>query len=185
MALETTSQPDLSAPLEEPKIPTPLGELRPPRWKGWTLTSCSLDGISEIQSCVRHRDATPAVIIGMLVSYTSGHRECVGQFLPDWAVEPISLLGKHTLFVQHTTISRHNAAITAVTPHAPGETDGIGWTALPIAGVLDWWFARGGCPTLFRDGKKIEVPKEIDTEPAILAARLARWRAAWHEAAEE
>lgn len=94
----------------------------------------------------------------MLVCYTNGHRECVGQFRPDCAIEPISVLGKDTLFIQFASIFDRQPAIIAITPHAPCETDGIGWKAIPMDGVLEWWFSSG-CLILYQDGKMIEVPE--------------------------
>lgn len=157
MALETSFQPSLDEVPNLPKLPTPLGKPQIEWQTHWTHTSCSLLGVSEIRPCLR-RFTDETHVTGILVCYVNGHRECVGQYRPDWAVEPMSLLDKSSLFIQFPR-TRLNK-IFAISTHAPCEIDGVGWTAIPIAGTLEWWFAIGSLK-LYQDGKEIKVP-EID-----------------------
>lgn len=96
----------------------------------------------------------------MLVHYTNGHRECIGQFRPDWAVETVSLRDKDTMFLRYVRIAPGPPVIVAITPKAPPKTDDIGWGQIPISGTLEWWFDKG-CPILYQDGEQIEPPREV------------------------
>lgn len=115
----------------------------------WQYSSCSLENVVAIQLCVetpvRHQP-----VVGMLVSYADGHKECVGQWRFDWASKPIDTSGTDGLHICHQrtrylSSGRHRyIGIVAVrtelrqtSPVADGEWSAVGWT-----GTLEWWFSR-------------------------------------------
>ncbi|WQF89483.1 hypothetical protein CDEST_14497 [Colletotrichum destructivum] len=105
------------------KLPTAVEKV-PAQTSPGTLrrTACSLDGISEIQPCIRQ--AAISHVIGIKVNYINGHRECLGQFLLDLAAEAISTCGSDTLFVRYARFTSNILGITAITLQDPGESGG-------------------------------------------------------------
>jgi hypothetical protein len=121
-------------------------------------TACSLDGISEIQPCIK-QGAIPR-IIGLKVNYLNGHRECLGSYRLDLAAEPISACGSDNLYVRYAQFARQGPNITAISLESPGEVNNPGWISIPLSGVLEWWF--GGTVTeLVHNGELVEWPSDF------------------------
>ncbi|KAJ0165436.1 hypothetical protein CTA2_11275 [Colletotrichum tanaceti] len=99
LALEKSSDEKDVAPITL-KLPTAIGKVPPKSSANPVIrTACSLDGISEIQPCIRQ--ATIPHVVGIKVDYINGHRECIGEFRLDLTAEPISTCGSDTLFVRY------------------------------------------------------------------------------------
>ncbi|TKW56476.1 hypothetical protein CTA1_2099 [Colletotrichum tanaceti] len=146
------------------KLPTAIGKVPPKSSANPVIrTACSLDGISEIQPCIRQ--ATIPHVVGIKVDYINGHRECIGEFRLDLTAEPISTCGSDTLFVRYAKFTPYVFGITAITFQDPGETGGVGWKAIPLSGTLEWWFCTGATH-LTRNGELVKQPSEIFNESA-------------------
>ncbi|KAJ4233200.1 hypothetical protein NW759_001981 [Fusarium solani] len=59
-----------------------------PSQNPWFASRCSLEGVKEVTLC-RDVSISHRPVIGMLVKYTDGHRECLGQFRFDRALKTI------------------------------------------------------------------------------------------------
>ncbi|KAM6512343.1 hypothetical protein FSOLCH5_010058 [Fusarium solani] len=59
-----------------------------PSQNPWFASRCSLEGVKEVTLC-RDVSLSHRPVIGMLVQYTDGHRECLGQFRFDRALKTI------------------------------------------------------------------------------------------------
>lgn len=116
----------------------------------WMYTACSLDQVTGIRLCIEESKQHRSVV-GMLLWYADGHRECVGQWRFDWASErvPVSETGK--LYVCTHRIERGKFAghsyVSTVAVQAPSQgkaplADDGRWGEIPWKGSLEWWFSR-------------------------------------------
>ncbi|OBR05767.1 hypothetical protein CH63R_09887 [Colletotrichum higginsianum IMI 349063] len=158
LALERSYDNNDDAPITL-KLPTAVGKV-PTQTSPGTLirTACSLDGISEIQPCIRQ--AAISRVIGIKVNYINGHRECLGQFRLDLAAEPISTCGSDTLFVRYARLTPNSFGITAIALKDTGEIGGVGWKAIPLSGLLEWRFCAETV-VLTRNGALVMKPSEM------------------------
>ncbi|KAI1136068.1 hypothetical protein F5Y05DRAFT_415666 [Hypoxylon sp. FL0543] len=110
-------------------------------------SSCPMKGVAAIIPCV-DKTKPEKLVIGMLLIYKDGHRECLGQMRFDWMVDPLvvgpasklrigmsrtkivcSLLGFHTI--------RNVAAVTLGVSKNPNVDR---WIDVPWHGTLEWSF---------------------------------------------
>ncbi|KAI0882241.1 uncharacterized protein GGS22DRAFT_191411 [Annulohypoxylon maeteangense] len=57
----------------------------------WYYTRCDMEGVTRIVPC-RKSGSGPKQLIGALLEYEDGHKECMGEWRFDWATEPIRVI---------------------------------------------------------------------------------------------
>lgn len=123
----TTSHHDLIQSLRPTSSPPPSL-----RTESWFYSECSLEDVAGVSCCVkRHLPHHP--IIGMSVSYKDGRQVVVGQYRPDWTLEP-KLVAEHLQL--HIKLARTDRGV----PYVAGvDLTSVG-SRLPWEGKLIWWF---------------------------------------------
>ncbi|KAF5020171.1 hypothetical protein F66182_7811 [Fusarium sp. NRRL 66182] len=106
----------------------------------WLHTSCSMAHLTEIQPCV-DKTRTHQPIIGMLLHYADGHRECVGQFRLDWASELIMLSETDNVFICGKRTGEGRGYVSTITASAPVGDSSERWLHIEQTGTLEWWFS--------------------------------------------
>jgi hypothetical protein len=104
----------------------------------WFTSSCSMEGASEMTLC-RDSELAHKPIIGMLVDYDNGHRECLGRFRFDKTLEKLHL-GSNTDFYVGTgrNIWEFLYVDQILTSPRP-EKAHLRWMRIPLVGILEWW----------------------------------------------
>lgn len=148
-----------------PVAPVPISacpHLNKSRTEHWSYTSCSLGHITEVHPCIKRTDPDRQVM-GMLLHYSDGHRECVGQYRLDWVAEPVVVGEMQKLYICCKVGRKGNRYVAAVTARAPGQAEGW-WHDVAQSGTLEWWFSSRHS-ILYYDGVHLdEFPRQlIDT----------------------
>ncbi|UZP38062.1 hypothetical protein NXS19_005878 [Fusarium pseudograminearum] len=104
----------------------------------WFTSACSIKGISEITLC---RDSSLAhkAIIGMLVEYSNGHRECLGRFRFDKTLEKLRLDFNTDLYVGSSRNIWDFLYVEQILTSPRYEKAHLRWMKLPRDGILEWW----------------------------------------------
>lgn len=106
----------------------------------WLHSSCSMQRVTEVHPCIKM--TTPhRPVIGMLLSYADGHRECVGQFRLDWVAESIMIGDTDKLYICGKRTKECWGYVAAVTVRAPASRAEGRWLDVTQAGTLEWWFS--------------------------------------------
>lgn len=106
----------------------------------WLHSSCTMPHVTEVYACV-NRTAPHRQVMGMLLCYADGHRECVGQFRLDWVAEPIMVGETDKLYICGKRTKESWGYVAAVTTRAPvNRTEGR-WLDVAQVGTLEWWFS--------------------------------------------
>ncbi|KAH7129632.1 hypothetical protein B0J13DRAFT_140093 [Dactylonectria estremocensis] len=106
----------------------------------WLHSSCSLLGVVEVHPCINNTSAYRPVM-GMLLHYADGHRESIGQFRLDWAVEPIIVAKLEKLYFCGKRTKKSWGYVAYVTTEPPGSRAQSSWLDVGQAGTLEWWFS--------------------------------------------
>ncbi|OBS24145.1 hypothetical protein FPOA_04692 [Fusarium poae] len=129
-------------PLEEQPIPSCLVPDFPSactKTNGpWFKSSCSMTGISEITLC-RNTSLAHKPIIGMLLYYDNGHRECLGRFRFDKTLETLRLDMNTDLYVGSGRNIWDFLYIEQILTSPRYNKAHLRWMKLPRDGVLEWW----------------------------------------------
>lgn len=110
--------------------------------EGWLYSSCSMQAVAEISLCV-DASAQHRPVKGMLLSYTNGRRESVGQVRLDWIAESIMIGDTDKLYIQGKEAKKlwgYVAAIVARTPiNQPPKEEKEKWLEVSQNDTLEWW----------------------------------------------
>lgn len=79
--------------------------------------------------------------MGMLLHYADGHRESIGQFRLDWAVEPIMVAKLEKLYFCGKRTKKSWGYVAHVTTEPPASRARSSWLDVDQAGTLEWWFS--------------------------------------------
>ncbi|OTB04404.1 hypothetical protein M426DRAFT_261938 [Hypoxylon sp. CI-4A] len=132
----------------------PLADEDRPSPAPWFYSSCSMLGVAQITLCIDAlSDHKP--VIGMLLRYVDGRRECVGEMRFDMVTEPIQVGLSEKLHICTSTLSHGQDSsdgdastwkyVKAVTTQPPVvEVRGDTWLEVSWKGTLEWWFS-GAC----------------------------------------
>ncbi|RTE83744.1 hypothetical protein BHE90_001758 [Fusarium euwallaceae] len=118
----------------------------------WFTSRCNLDGVKEVTLC-RDVSQSHRPVIGMLVKYTDGHRECLGQFRFDRALETIQADQSGGLHISLQGIEDEDSMSVADVRSFPlGDPspcpENESWVETPWSGTLEWKFRREDCKVL-------------------------------------
>ncbi|RGP65401.1 hypothetical protein FSPOR_7331 [Fusarium sporotrichioides] len=104
----------------------------------WFKSSCSMKDISEITLC---RDSSLAhkALIGMLVYYDNGHRECVGRFRFDKTLEKLRLDSNTDLYVGSGRNIWDFLYVEQILTYPRFEKAHLRWMKFTRDGILEWW----------------------------------------------
>ncbi len=148
--LTTTTDTDALPPLPIPNSPHTSS------LDGWCYSSCSLESVTEIHPCTNKKSLHPSVM-GMLLCYADGHRECVGEFRLDWVAKPVMVRKMDNIYIFREGPSGGgrgtNTYVTAVTTRASESRVESRWHEVAQAGTLDWWFKYGSI--LYHNGRRL------------------------------
>ncbi|KAL6917404.1 hypothetical protein FSST1_008899 [Fusarium sambucinum] len=104
----------------------------------WFKSSCSMKDISEITLC-RDSSFPHKPIIGVLVYYGNGHRECLGRFRFDKTLEKFRLDWNTDLYVGSGRNIWGFLYVEQVLTSPRYEKAHLRWMKLPRDGILEWW----------------------------------------------
>ncbi|KND86482.1 hypothetical protein TOPH_08886 [Tolypocladium ophioglossoides CBS 100239] len=93
-------------------------------------------------------------VMGMLLYYADGHRECVGQFRLDCVVEPIMIGDTDKLYICGKRTKECWGYVADVTSRAPASGAKGRWLDVAQAGTLEWWFSSRHS-VLYYDGNRL------------------------------
>lgn len=96
--------------------------------------------VIEVYPCI-NRTSLYQPVIGMLLHYADGHRECVGQFRRDWVAEPVSVGNSDKLFICGKRTKECWGYVANVTCQEPRSRSESRWLDVAQAGTLEWWFS--------------------------------------------
>ncbi|KAG5766485.1 hypothetical protein H9Q72_005450 [Fusarium xylarioides] len=106
----------------------------------WIHSSCSMRHLTLVHACV-DKSAPHQPVIGMLLYYTDGHRESVGQFRLDWSIESITVREMDRLYICGKRTKQNWGYVAAATTRPPlNQAEGC-WLDVAQAGLLEWWFS--------------------------------------------
>lgn len=126
------------AVLSPPPFNSPSTEVGPHGFPVELHTTAELEGVAEIVTSGRWIDGVP-VVVGLLVKYSSGRVESVGQIRLDTmgrslAVRPFDKIWIG-FFPGHVAIGGFE-----VSRKQPEPRGHLAWASITFEGVLDWWF---------------------------------------------
>lgn len=146
-----------TGPVSQDNLPTPPVSISDCPYtqsnEVWLYSSCSMRHLTEVYPCIKM--TTPyRPLIGMLLSYSDGHRECVGQFRLDWVVERILVGETDKLYICGRRTKERWGYIAAVTCRAPANRTEDRWLEVAKTGTLEWWFSSRHS-VLFHDNTRL------------------------------
>ncbi|KAI0837178.1 hypothetical protein F5Y06DRAFT_304880 [Hypoxylon sp. FL0890] len=114
-------------------------------------SSCEMKGVTRITPCIGETHPIRPVI-GMLLDYEDGHRECLGQMRFDWIASPLEVSEGSKLHIGMTKPDMKRplhicTLVATVTLTQSEDTDGPfhpevnNWINVPWSGTLEWWFS--------------------------------------------
>lgn len=118
-----------------------------------TYSSCSLQRIKEIHPCLKQFNEHQR-IIGLLLHYSDGHRECVGQFHPHWAGDPILVGGRDKLYFCFANVNSGREYVATLATSPPVDQGELKCFEVAQVGLLGWWFSYWHCE-LYHGGVRL------------------------------
>ncbi|KAH7143594.1 hypothetical protein EDB81DRAFT_500243 [Dactylonectria macrodidyma] len=118
-----------------------------------------MQNVSEIHPCIH----TNHSVVGMLLYYTDGHRECVGQFPLDWVAEHFILDQTDKLYIHFDWYMRGRVCVATVTVNTPKKTADIPWSGIAQTGTLEWRFFSQ-YPILFHEGEQLNPNPQVSCQ---------------------
>lgn len=109
----------------------------------WYYSTCRLENVVGITCCIDTvRNYQP--IIGMLIEYAEGHRECVGHYRLDKAAEPFKRdledhEGELRIGMSRNQLGKPYVARVGPWGDVDSDTSTLQWLDFPWRGRLEWW----------------------------------------------
>ncbi|KAH7169755.1 uncharacterized protein B0J16DRAFT_276889 [Fusarium flagelliforme] len=104
----------------------------------WVVSYSNMEGIEEVTLCrdvlVSHKP-----IIGMLLQYADGHRDCLGQFRFDKALESIRVDQSMNLHIGSRRTTKSFLYVADILTSPPSGRGELFWVEASWDGVLEWW----------------------------------------------
>ncbi|RSL62658.1 hypothetical protein CEP54_005590 [Fusarium duplospermum] len=118
----------------------------------WFASRCNLEGVKEVTLC-RDVSLSHRPVIGILVQYTDGHRECLGQFRFDRSLETIQADQSGGLHIDLQEIEDEDSMYVVDVRGFPLGDPSVcpgneSWVEAPWSGTLEWKFRREDCKVL-------------------------------------
>ncbi|CAF3458625.1 unnamed protein product [Fusarium graminearum] len=106
--------------------------------ESWFVSSCSMEGIVDMTLC---RDMAHAhrPIAGILLEYENGHRECLGQFRFDKALEKVRLEHATDIYIGSSRTARSHLYVAHIGTSPLQDSEGLWWMRISLHGMLEWW----------------------------------------------
>lgn len=102
----------------------------------------SLNHVEEVTACrVELPNRSP--ITGLLLQYSNGDKERLGEFRLDCAGPALRVGGSEDLFLGIARPEGRDPHLARIELEPPSDTESITWLKLPWNGKLEWWFASG------------------------------------------
>ncbi|KAI1413244.1 hypothetical protein F5Y13DRAFT_179711 [Hypoxylon sp. FL1857] len=143
-------QPPTTMTIPRSAVPMEMSYFEPA--KAEFYSSCKMRDVAKIAPCV-DKTHPQRLVIGMLLQYKDGHRECLGQVRLDWMVDPLEVgeasklrIGmtkakiKTTLTGQLGLHVTRNVATVTLSESTDKKVDQ--WVDVPWYGTLEWWFSE-------------------------------------------
>ncbi|KAM0434010.1 hypothetical protein ACHAPT_003954 [Fusarium lateritium] len=113
----------------------------------WFASRCGLQDVKEVTVC-RDVSVPHKPIIGMLIQYLDGHRDRLGQFRFDRALETTQAERSRGLYIglQRMPDTTYVADVRAFPPEDPGK---LSWVEASWSGTLEWKFKRADCAVIY------------------------------------
>lgn len=108
--------------------------------KPWLHSWYTMSHMTAVQACI-NRTARHQPVMGMLLCYADGHRECLGQFRLDWVAEPVVVGEMDKLYLCGKRTKQNWGYVAVVTTQAPVDRTAGRWLDVAQAGTLEWWFS--------------------------------------------
>ena len=104
----------------------------------WVVSSCDMEGIIEMTLC-RNLLISHKPIMGMLLQYADGHRDCLGQFRFDQALERNRVDQYMSLHIGSRRTTKSFLYVVDVLTSPPPSHPELFWIEVSWDGVLEWW----------------------------------------------
>ncbi|RGP76929.1 hypothetical protein FLONG3_5013 [Fusarium longipes] len=104
----------------------------------WFTSSCSMEGLNKITLC-RDFSLAHKPIIGMLMDYETGHRECLGRFRFDKTLEKLCLDSDTDLYVGTGRNIWRFLYLDQIVDTPRFEKKHLRWMRIPRDGIMEWW----------------------------------------------
>jgi hypothetical protein len=109
----------------------------------WFHSHASLDSVCSIETC---KDRETSNLLGMLLIYSDGSREALGQFRVGLGIERVlenSTIPCMYLRLELSDYPRILSICTKALCAVHSKADERGWSTIPMQGTLEWWFKTG------------------------------------------
>jgi hypothetical protein len=126
-----------------PPFPEPFSSFPGDGWDGNCFYSvASLLNVEEVTACrVELPDRSP--ITGLLLQYSNGDKERLGEFRLDRAGLALRVGGSEGLFLGIARPEGQVPYLARIEFEPPQDMESIAWLKLPWDGNLEWWFGPG------------------------------------------
>ncbi|KPM34085.1 hypothetical protein AK830_g12489 [Neonectria ditissima] len=104
----------------------------------WFVSSCDMEGIVELTLC-RDLSLTHKPILGILVKYENGHRDCLGQFRYDKLLERVRVDRTAELYIGSRRTARSFLYVVDVLTSPPADREELFWMEISRGGTMEWW----------------------------------------------
>jgi hypothetical protein len=119
--------------------PTVMTTIRDaPTDRAWFHSACQLSNVTEVILC-RSNGKDSGRVVGMLLFYSDGSRNAVGQYRLDWASQPIPVCDKSFRVRSEWYKTRYWDVGLEVGGASINRSSGI-WREIPWSGKLSWLF---------------------------------------------
>ncbi|CCT69648.1 uncharacterized protein FFB20_10513 [Fusarium fujikuroi] len=133
---------DVTEPASQRPFPASLVPNAPCFWttstEPWFVSSCSMEGLVAMTLC-RDTALFYRPIIGILVEYENGHRECLGQYRFDRTLAKLRLDHATDLYIGSLRTIRSYLYVAEITTSPPYESGISSWMRVSRHGRLEWW----------------------------------------------
>lgn len=131
----------IQSPIQRP-FPSSLVPNSPYFWtqsnESWFVSSCNMEGIVDVTLC---RDISLAhkPILGILLGYEHGHRDCLGQFRHDKFLQKIRVDQTTHLYIGSRRTTRSFLYVADLLTSPPAGRAELSWMEVSRDGTLEWW----------------------------------------------
>ena len=108
--------------------------------ESWIRTACSMSALVQVHLCV-DSSSIYRPILGIILYYSDGRRESVGQIRLDWMIKPITIVAQEILYFSGKRCKKSWGYVAQVTTELPSDSAQSQWLEVNQGGTLEWWFS--------------------------------------------
>lgn len=162
------AKPHFTRPLERSVCP-PSGEIAKAKMEEFFFSSAQLHGIVEVTPCESLLGHT-AAITGLVLHYSDGHRECLGQVRLDHLLSPLTAAGSRAMWLGFSSTA-DGPCVRKVEFSRPEQSAELVWLEVSWSGTLEWWFSYRQC--------RVHYGQQASPETVVTRDFKMGWHAGW------